>query len=204
VNVATGIIAANIVREVLFVPPSMPVVDLLLRMQAQHIHLALVVDEHGGIDGLVSIEDLVEEIVGEIEDEHDENGSDPALVRDGNSVIASARYEIEDAERELNVDFSLPYGEDDVDTLGGLVFAMAGRVPAKGEIIQHPNGLSFEVIEAGPLRLKKLRILGIENLDQQSQGEPALSASTDGMTELPGPPAPAAGPVQRAAQVEAA
>lgn len=159
VNVGATVASAGLVREVLFVPPSMPVVDLLLRMQATHIHLALVVDEHGGTDGLVSIEDLVEEIVGDIEDEHDIDEI-PPIRRDGAGLIASARTPIEDIERGLGLKLSGDKeGEEEVDTLGGLLFAMAGRVPPRGEIIKHPSGVDFEILEASARRINKVRII---------------------------------------------
>jgi CBS domain containing-hemolysin-like protein len=145
-------------RDVLFVPPSMPALDLLLKMQATHIHLALVIDEYGGTDGLVSIEDLVEEIVGEIEDEHDiDNG--PAIARrDDGTIDADARAPIEELEEMLGVKLVDEETEDDVETLGGLVFSLVGRVPVRGELIKHPLGLEFEVKDADPRRIKKLRI----------------------------------------------
>ncbi len=150
--------AASIMREVLFVPPSMPAADLLVKMQSTHIHMALVVDEYGGTDGLVSIEDLVEEIVGEIVDEHD--APDGPLIRtqtDG-SLVADARAPIEELEELLNVDLVPDEDEDDADTLGGLVFTLVGRVPTRGELVRHNSGLAFEVLEADPRRLKRLKV----------------------------------------------
>lgn len=149
---------AKIMREVIFVPPSMLAVDLLVKMQSTHIHLAIVVDEYGGTDGLVSIEDLVEEIVGEIADEHD--APDGPLIRsqpDG-TLIADARAEIEELEQLLKVDLMPDDEEDDADTLGGLMFTMVGRVPTRGELIRHPSGLAFEVLESDPRRLKTLKV----------------------------------------------
>ena len=145
-------------REVLFVPPSMSGLDLLLRMQMTHIHLALVVDEYGGTDGLVSIEDLVEEIVGEIEDEHDSN-DDPLIVDDAKSgLVADARAPIEELEERLGIELLPPERDEDVDTLGGLVFTLAGRVPVRGELVSHESGLEFEVLDADARRIKKLKI----------------------------------------------
>lgn len=148
----------NITRELLFVPGSMSVLDLLLKMQTTRLHLALVVDEYGGTDGLVSIEDLVEEVVGEIADEHDvENEplirSDPRL-----GLIADARMPIEDLEKQLGIQLVSGEQEEDIDTLGGLVFSIAGRIPARGELVRHPSGIEFEVLEADPRRIKRLRI----------------------------------------------
>ncbi|MES1989467.1 MAG: hemolysin family protein [Pseudomonadota bacterium] len=145
-------------RDVLFVPPSMPALDLLVKMQATRIHLALVIDEYGGTDGLVSIEDLVEEIVGDIEDEHDVDEG-PALSRRADGAIdADARAPIEELEELLGLRLVDEDSEDDVETLGGLVFSLVGRVPVRGELIKHPAGLEFEVRDADPRRIKKLRI----------------------------------------------
>lgn len=159
VDLNQSIRAAKLKRDVLFVPPSMPVVDLLLRMQSTHVHLALVIDEYGGTDGLVSIEDLVEEIVGEIEDEHDTNGR-PLISQDAlGGLIADARTPIEDLESYLAQSLALPEREeDDIETLGGLIFSLVGRVPSRGEIISHPSGFEFEVLDVDPRRIKKLKI----------------------------------------------
>ncbi len=150
-------ILSKIKREILFVPASMRLPDLLVKMQTSRIHLALVVDEYGGTDGLVSIEDLVEQIVGDIEDEHDEEEAHFELKAEG-VWVADARAEIEDFEEETKLSLALADYEDEIDTLGGLVFALAGRVPQRGEIVQHPADVAFEVMEADPRRIKKLRI----------------------------------------------
>ncbi|TNE35646.1 MAG: HlyC/CorC family transporter [Alphaproteobacteria bacterium] len=149
----------NFRREILFVPPSMSVPDLLLKMRATHIHMAAVVDEYGGIDGLVTIEDLVEEIVGDIEDEHDEQEGPLITVTPNGALEADARASIEELEEMLEIDL-LPEDEDEeVDTVGGLVFQIAGQIPARGEIISHPGGsLDFEIIDADPRKVKKVRI----------------------------------------------
>ena len=145
-------------REVLFVPPSMSVPDLLLKMRATHIHMATVVDEYGGIDGLVTIEDHVEEIVGDIEDEHDEQEGPLIVVASNGMIEVDARASIEELEALLEVDL-LPEDEDEeVDTVGGLVFQLAGQIPARGEIISHSGGLDFEIIDADPRKVKKVRI----------------------------------------------
>lgn len=145
-------------RDVLFVPPSMPALDLLVKMQATRIHLALVIDEYGGTDGLVSIEDLVEEIVGDIEDEHDVDESPALMTRADGAIDADARAPIEELEEMLGLKLVDDEGDDDVETLGGLVFSLVGRVPVRGELIKHPAGLEFEVRDADPRRIKKLRI----------------------------------------------
>ena len=147
---------SRIKRPVLFVPPSMRALDLLLKMQTSHTHLALVIDEYGGTDGLVTIEDIIEEIVGDIADEHDEEGA--ALRKDGACFIADARIDLEDFKTETGVDFSTPETEQDVDSLGGLVVSLLGRVPLRGEIVSHPSGYEFEVLEADPRRIRRLRI----------------------------------------------
>ncbi|MCY4049236.1 MAG: hemolysin family protein [Hyphomicrobiales bacterium] len=147
-----------LMRRLLFVPPSMPAADLLVRMQTARMHLALVIDEYGGTDGLVSIEDLVEEIVGDIEDEHD-IGEGPLLVRlPSGGIKASARAPIADLAEMTGLDLLPDDEEEEVDTLGGLVVFLAGRVPQRGELISHPAGLEFEVREADPRRIKRLLI----------------------------------------------
>ncbi|MGH6906518.1 MAG: hemolysin family protein [Aestuariivirga sp.] len=145
-------------REVLFVPPSMPAADLLVKMQASHIHLAIVIDEYGGTDGLISIEDLMEEIVGDISDEHDTD-EDNLIKPAGEGVfVADGRVDIAKLEELLNVDLLSDEDDEETDTLAGLIFKMAGRVPARGEIIRHENGLEFEILESDPRRVKRLRI----------------------------------------------
>jgi CBS domain containing-hemolysin-like protein len=147
-------------RPILFAPPSMRALDLLLKMQATHTHLALVIDEYGGTDGLVSIEDIIEEIVGDIADEHDEVTRE--LKPDGDSYLADARMDLDDFKAQTGHDFLVESGEDDVerdiDSLGGLVVSFLGRVPMRGEIVNHPDGSEFQVLEADPRRIRKLRI----------------------------------------------
>jgi hemolysin (HlyC) family protein len=148
----------DIIRDVIVVPPSMRLIDLLKRMKTQRTHMAIVVDEYGGADGLVTIEDLVEQIVGEIEDEYDET-SDPALTFIGAGVYeADARVEIEDLEKVLGADLLSDALDETVDTLGGLVFTLEGRVPEIGEILEHPEGFKFEIIDADPRRINRVRI----------------------------------------------
>ncbi len=145
-------------RRPLFVPPSMKVMDLLLQMRAARKHMAIVVDEYGDTDGLVTIEDLVEEIVGDIQDEHDVVEGPMMIDRPDGSIEADARTEIEEFESRVGCDL-LPTEEDEeIDTLGGLVFSMLGRVPQRGEVVQHSCGLTFEVIDADPRRIKRLRV----------------------------------------------
>jgi CBS domain containing-hemolysin-like protein len=147
---------AGLRRSILFVPPSMRALDLLLKMQTSHTHLALVIDEYGGTDGLVSIEDIIEQIVGDISDEHDEEAI--ALKKDGDSFIADARLELEDFAGQTGLDLRPPPELEEIDTLGGLVVSHLGRVPQRGEIVEGPAGFVFEVLEADPRRVRRLRI----------------------------------------------
>jgi CBS domain containing-hemolysin-like protein len=155
-DLSKTIAEAGIVRDLIFAPPSMSALDLLVRMQSRHIHLALIIDEHGGTDGLVSIEDLLEEVVGDIEDEHDAEDA-PMFADDGNALIADARAEIADVEAKIGRTLTSD-DDEDVGTLGGLVFTMLGRVPARGEVVRHPAGLEFEVLDADRRRVKKLKL----------------------------------------------
>lgn len=154
-------VTQSILRPVLYVPPSMLAEELISRMQARRIHMAIVVDEYGGTDGIVTLEDLVEQIVGNIEDEHDEiEVGLVATTGSGDAVTweADARAPIDDFEEKLGRDFATPDEEEDVDTLGGLIFTLAGRIPERGEVIKHPDGVEFEVIDADARRIKRLRI----------------------------------------------
>ena len=160
----------SILREVLFIAPSMRALDLLLQMRLARIHMALVIDEFGGIDGLMTIEDVVEEIVGEIEDEHDVEQGPKMLARPDGSLIADARTTIEEFERRVGPVLSEEERERDIDTLGGLVSALTGHVPTRGESVTHPSGIVFEVIEADPRRIRRLRV---RNLPQRSASEDA-------------------------------
>jgi CBS domain containing-hemolysin-like protein len=135
----------------------MPAMNLLIRMQTTRIHMALVVDEYGGTDGLVTIEDLVEEIVGEIEDEHDEAEDEHIHVDPKTGMTAAARTPVDELEERLGIKL-VENGDTDIDTLGGLVFTLVGRVPARGELVKHPSGTEFEVLDADPRRIKKLKI----------------------------------------------
>ena len=158
----------SITRPVLFVAPSMRVLDLLLEMRQSRVHMALVIDEFGGIDGLITIEDLVEEIVGEITDEHDVEEGPKLTSRPDGTILADARATIEEFEERVGPVLSDEEREEDIDTLGGLVFSLAGRVPTRGELLVHrPSGISFEILQADPRRVKRLRVrdlppIGIE------------------------------------------
>jgi magnesium and cobalt transporter len=148
----------DIKRRVLFVPPSMPVIDLLLKMRLSRMHMALVIDEYGGTDGLVTIEDLIETIVGDIDDEHDEQLTPLIMPRPSGMLDVDARCPIEDLEAHLAVDLLPDDQEDYIDTVGGLLFSLAGRVPGRGEVIEHPSGVEFEVVDADARQLKRVRV----------------------------------------------
>ena len=150
---------ADILRPVLFVPPSMQLLDLLVRMQAFRTHMALVIDEYGGTDGLVSIEDIVETIVGDIEDEHDESESPKVAAAPDGSFVADGRADLAEVSAAIGVDLSAAAAEEDVDTLGGLVGALAGHVPGRGEIVRARDGVEFEILDADPRRVKRVRIV---------------------------------------------
>jgi CBS domain containing-hemolysin-like protein len=151
---------ADVTRKVLFVSPAARVLDLLLEMRMSRIHMATVVDEYGGVDGLITIEDVVEQIVGNIEDEHDTDDAPRMTDRPDGSVIADARVELGEFETRFGDIFSESEREQN-DTLGGLVISLAGRVPGRNELIKHPSGIEFEVLDSDPRRVRRLRIRNI-------------------------------------------
>ena len=155
-------------REVLYVPASMRAADLLLKMQSSRLHMALVIDEFGGTDGLVTLEDLLEAVVGEIEDEHDEHVAAAIVERPGGLIEADARAPLEDVEAILGKSLSPSDLDEEIDTLAGLVSTLAGRVPQRGEVIHHAAGYDFEVLDADPRRLKRLRIRRVEPAADQA------------------------------------
>jgi magnesium and cobalt transporter len=157
IDLAQKVSETGIIRKLLYVPPSMRAIDLLAQMQAARIHLALVVDEYGGTDGLVSIEDIVEQIVGEIDDEHDSD-EPPSIVKQGDSFIADARASLEDVVAMVGEDFDTGEAGEEVDTLGGYLVTHVGRLPVRGEVISGPGNYEIEVLDADPRRVKKLRI----------------------------------------------
>ena len=158
VDLAMPLADASIIRKLLYVPPSMRAIDLLAQMQASRIHLALVVDEYGGTDGLVTIEDIVEQIVGEIDDEHDSDEA-PSIVRQAdNSFIADARASLDDARTVIGEDFVTGEAGEEVETLGGYLVSHVGRLPVRGEVISGPGNFEVEVLDADPRRVKRLRI----------------------------------------------
>lgn len=150
----------DIARPVIFVPPSMSLSVLLTKMQAERVHMALVIDEYGGVDGLVTIEDLIEEIVGEINDEHDDETKEFWTLEKPGQYAIAATADLEEFEQEIGLSLHdhPDIDTDDVDTVGGLIFLLAGRVPTRGEVISHPVGAEFEIIDADPRRLKRVRL----------------------------------------------
>ncbi len=148
----------SLLRPLLYAPPSMPIGVLLQKMQTDRSHMALVIDEYGGVDGLATIEDLIEQVIGEIEDEHDTDDEALWTEEKPGCYAAAARTPIAEFQDAVGFKLVEPEEEEEVDTLGGLVFMMAGRVPARGEVIQHPSGAQIEVIDADPRRIKRLRV----------------------------------------------
>ncbi|MDQ1898888.1 hemolysin family protein [Paracoccus sp. WLY502] len=145
-------------RPLLYVPPSMPIGVLLQQMQQKRIHMALVIDEYGGVDGLVTIEDLIEQVIGEIEDEHDEAEGSLWVVEKPGQWLIQARAPVSDVETETGLNLTGEDEDEDIDTLGGLIFVLAGHLPAQGEVIPHASGAEFEVVDADPRRIKTVRL----------------------------------------------
>ena len=162
---------SGLLRPVLFVSPSIRLLELLQEMRLKRQHLALVVDEYGGIDGLITIEDLVEEIVGEIQDEHDDDEAPHVEIAHDGSATANARLEISVLE-DMFGDLLDESEREEVDTIGGLVFSLAGRVPVRGEVIRHPSGLEFEILDSDPRRISLIRISGIAPQQDRSETLP--------------------------------
>ncbi|SFA86892.1 magnesium and cobalt transporter [Poseidonocella pacifica] len=154
-------VISKMLRPLLYVPPSMPLGVLLTKMQTERRHMALVIDEYGGVDGLVTIEDLIEQVVGEIEDEHDLEEDELWSEERPGCYLAQARTPLSDFETAIGMALTEheDIDEEEIDTLGGLVFMLAGRVPARGEVVEHPSGVEFEVIDADPRRIKRMRVL---------------------------------------------
>jgi CBS domain containing-hemolysin-like protein len=158
INLSAPLAAANIIREILYAPPSMPALDLLAKMQATRIHLALVIDEYGGSDGLVSIEDLVELIVGDIADEHDEHETPPVIRQSDGSFLANGRASLDDVRAAIGSQFDVGDVAEEVDTLGGYLVTKAGHVPVRGELVPGPEPFEAEVLDADPRRVKRVKI----------------------------------------------
>jgi CBS domain containing-hemolysin-like protein len=187
IDLAMPLSAAKIVREILFVPPSARVMDLLARMQAKQIHLALVVDEYGGTDGLISIEDIVEQIVGEIADEHDEDETAAVVHQPDGSFIADARAKLEDVVAIVGSDFDLGDAAEEVDTLGGYLVTRAGRLPLRGELIPGPGLFEIEVLDADPRRVKRVRITRLKERRERPR-EPRRRGEPDAVLAGTAPP----------------
>jgi len=190
IDLSLSLSASGIVREILFVPPSMPAIDLLAKMQATRIHLALVIDEYGGTDGLVSIEDIVEQIVGEIADEHEEE-EPPAIVRQADgSFLADARASLDDARAAVGVEFDAGEAAKEVGTLGGYLMARVGRLPLRGELVQGPSGFEIEVLDCDLRRIKKVRIHRRTDRGEGDTNSRASTTETPASTVTSAPAAP--------------
>jgi CBS domain containing-hemolysin-like protein len=198
VDLSVSLTSAEIVRKILFVPPSMPAIDLLAKMQATRIHLALVIDEYGGTDGIVSMEDIVEQIVGDIEDEHDETEMPAAVRQADGSFLADARAHLEDVSQIVGPEFDVGKVAEEVDTLGGYLVMQIGRVPVRGELVPGPAGFEIEVLDADPRRVKRVKIYRgkdrssrrdrtAKRRDGQAEPETAPSAAPDASSEASGP-----------------
>lgn len=183
IDLSMSLLSAKIIREILYAPPSMPVLDLLAKMQTTRIHLALVIDEYGGADGVVSIEDIVEQIVGEIEDEHDEDTL-PGVVRQSDGTfLADARANLEDVTSIVGAEFDVGEVAQEVDTLAGYVATRIGRVPVRGELVPGPGPFELEILDADPRRVKKVKIY--RGLDRQN-GETGKSREIRQTAGAPG------------------
>jgi CBS domain containing-hemolysin-like protein len=195
IDLSMSLAATKITRALLFVPPSMPAIDLLAKMQATRIHLALVIDEYGGTDGLVSMEDIVEQIVGDIADEHDEEEA-PAVVRQADgSFLADARASLEDVTATVGTEFDVGEAAQEVDTLGGYLVTQIGRVPVRGELVPGPGAFELEVLDADPRRVKKLRI--VRSREARGRNGKARPGQFDNVLE-PAAATPAAPPAEPA------
>jgi hemolysin (HlyC) family protein len=187
VDLSVPLSSTKLVRTILFVPPSMPAIDLLAKMQATRVHLALVIDEYGGTDGLISIEDIVEQIVGDIEDEHDEDATVGVVRQPDGTYLANARASLDDVTATLGAEFDVGEAAQDVDTLGGYLVTRVGRVPVRGELVPGPSGFEIEVLDADPRRIKRVRIYrgrdrsgrrGPKRRDDRPEGEVAQGGPT--------------------------
>lgn len=153
----------SLLRPLIFAPPSMPIGVLLQKMQSERRHMALIIDEYGGVDGLVTLEDLVEQVIGEIEDEHDLEEDMFWTQEKPGCYLVQARTPLDDFEKEIRVDLRSVIDDDEIDTLGGLVFVLSGHVPTRGEVIRHPNGVEFEIVDADLRMVKRIRARLVED-----------------------------------------
>ena len=182
VDLAADLSGLDLIRSVLFVPPSMPATDLMARMQATRTQMALVIDEYGGTDGLVSLEDVVEEVVGEIEDEHDEEEEGEQLIaREPGVWLVDPGVELEQVRETLGTSFEPGERAADVDTIGGLVFALAGHVPVRGEVITALPGFEFRVLDADPRRIRRMEIVqkSVRDASRARRRRPSGTAPTE-------------------------
>jgi CBS domain containing-hemolysin-like protein len=190
VDLSVPLASIQIMRPLIYVPPSMPAIDLLARMQATRIHLALVIDEYGGTDGLISIEDIVEQVVGEIEDEHDEADIQTIVRQFDGSYLADGRANLEEVVTAIGPEFDIGDAGEDVDTLGGYLVKRIGRVPVRGELVLGPGRFEFEITDADPRRIKKIRIYRSKKSKANAPGEivalPAPAADPAPSTEKHG------------------
>ncbi len=147
-----------LLRPLIYAPPSMPIGVLLQKMQSERIHIALVIDEYGGVDGLLTIEDLIEQVIGEITDEHDEEEQESWVEESPGVYLCQARADLEEFEKMLGVDLVTDPDDEDIDTLGGLAFMLSGHIPTRGEVLKHPAGFDFEIVEADPRKIKRIRV----------------------------------------------
>jgi magnesium and cobalt transporter len=147
-----------LLRSLIYAPPSMPIGVLLQKMQSERIHIALVIDEYGGVDGLLTIEDLIEQVIGEITDEHDELEQDGWIEESPGVYLCQARADLDEFQKMLGVELLTDPDDEDIDTLGGLAFMLSGHIPTRGEVLKHPLGFDFEIVEADPRRIKRIRV----------------------------------------------
>jgi CBS domain containing-hemolysin-like protein len=186
-DLAMPLSATKIIRTILFVPPSMPAMDLLAKMQATRIHLALVIDEYGGTDGLASIEDIVEEIVGDIEDEHDEATERAVIRQPDGSYVAAGRASLEEAVAVIGEEFDVGDAAEEVDTVGGYIVALIGRVPVRGELVPGPGAFEIEILDADPRRVKRVRVYPRKRPARSTDRSPARRL--EGVTRTAAPTA---------------
>ena len=192
IDLSMPLTAAKIVREILYAPPSMPALDLLAKMQATRIHLALVIDEYGGSDGLVSIEDLVELIVGDIADEHDEAESAAVMRQSDGSFVATGRASLEEVRASIGEEFDVGEAAQEVDTLGGYLVVRAGHVPVRGELVPGPGNFEAEVLDADPRKVKRVKIYRSKNRRAGAARELASALRSQASRQQPLPPSPPA------------
>jgi CBS domain containing-hemolysin-like protein len=188
IDLSVPLSATQIVRTILFVPPSMPAIDLLAKMQATRIHLALIIDEYGGTDGLASMEDIVELIVGDIADEHDEDETPAVVKQPDGSFLADARASLDNVISVVGTEFDVGDAAEDVDTLGGYLVMKVGRVPVRGELVPGPGSFEVEVLDADPRRVKKVMI----HRSKSRRPERSHVKRRDGLPSLPNAPSTSA------------